>query len=413
VFHPCNAQAGGAILAREGAAAMTVPRLTNADLAELTDWRRALHRRPELSGEEMETAEAVTAMLQATRPDTVLTGLGGHGVAALYNSGQPGPRVLLRCELDGLPIEDLSALPHRSEIPGKGHLCGHDGHMTILAAMARLLGRQRPARGSVVLLFQPAEETGAGAARVVADPRFATLAPDYAFAIHNYPGMKLGHVGVVAGPAACASRGMRLRLTGRTAHASLPETGLSPGPALARLMQDMPGLSRGADLGDPDFARVTVCHARLGEAAFGIAPGEADLFVTLRSLTDAAMAGLVRRAEALAREAAADQGLALSIAYEDVFPTCVNDAEAAEIVRRACARAGMPHGPGLLPMRASEDVGHFGRDAKLAFLLLGAGERQPALHNPDYDFPDALIGAGVALLRAVLTDLAQPGSRTV
>ena len=342
------------------------------------------------------------AMLEATAPDRIVTGLGGHGVAAIYDSGRPGPRVMLRAELDGLPIEETGAQRHRSEIPGKGHLCGHDGHMTILAAMARLLGRQRPARGAVVLMFQPAEETGAGAAAVVADPRFAALAPDYAFAIHNYPGMPLGHVGVVAGPAACASRGMRLRLTGRTAHASLPDTGLSPGPALARLMQQMPGLSRGAAPSDADFALATLCHARLGEAAFGIAPGEAELLVTLRSLTDAGMAGLVDRAEALAREAAADQGLALSIAYEDVFPTCVNDAEGGGDRAPRLRARGVPHGPGLLPMRASEDFGHFGRDAKLAFLLLGAGEWQPALHNPDYDFPDALIGAGADLFSNIL-----------
>lgn len=387
---------------------MTRPRLTNADLAELTDFRRALHRRPELSGQETETARTVAAMLRATGPDRIVTGLGGHGVAALYDSGWPGPRVMLRAELDGLPIEETGAQPHRSDIPGKGHLCGHDGHMAILAAMARRLARQRPARGSVVLMFQPAEETGAGAAAVVADRRFAALAPDYAFALHNYPGMKLGHVGVVAGPAACASRGMRLRLTGRTAHASLPETGRSPGLALARLMQDLPGLSRGADVTDTDFALATVCHARLGEAAFGVAPGEAELFVTLRSLTDTGMTALVDRAEALAREAAAEQGLTLSITYEDVFPTCVNDPEAAEIVQRACRRIGVPHGPGLLPMRASEDFGHFGRDAKLAFLLLGAGERQPALHDPDYDFPDTLIAAAADLFTAVVDALEQP-----
>lgn len=384
---------------------MDIPRLTNADIADLTEWRRALHRRPELSGEEAETAQRVHDMLTATAPDRIVTGLGGHGVAALYDSGEPGPRVLLRCELDGLPIEELSDLPYRSEIAGRGHLCGHDGHMAMLAAMARLLGRQRPARGSVVLMFQPAEETGAGAARVVADPAFASLRPDFAFAIHNYPGMRLGHVGVVEGPASCASRGMRIRLSGRTAHASMPHTGLSPAPALARLIRAMPDLSRGTGLDDPAFTLSTVCHARLGEPAFGIAPGEAELFVTLRSLTDAAMSGLVKETEAMARQVAQTDGLELSLSYDDVFPACTNDPAAVAIVRRALRRVGLPHGPGLLPMRASEDFGHFGRGAKLAFLLLGSGEAQPALHNPDYDFPDDLIGVGARVLAAIVTEI--------
>ncbi|TBX19856.1 amidohydrolase [Nioella sediminis] len=380
-------------------------RLTNSDLADLTDWRRALHQRPEVSGEEAETARTVQAALTATGPDRIVTGLGGHGVAAFYDSGQPGPRVLLRCELDGLPIQELSDRPHRSQFDGKGHLCGHDGHMTMLAGIARLLGRQRPARGSVLLMFQPAEETGEGAARVVADPGFAAFRPDYAFAIHNFPGMPLGHVGVVDGPASCASRGMRVRLTGRTAHASQPETGVSPAPALARLMLDLPGLSRGADLTDPDFALVTVCHARLGEPAYGIAPGEAELYATLRSLTDPRMERLIRQAETMARDAAGD--LALSIDYHDIFPACTNTPVAAEIVRRAGARAGLPTGPGLLPMRPSEDFGHFGMatGAESAFILLGAGMDGPDLHNPDYDFPDDLIGLGAALLGEILREI--------
>lgn len=377
-------------------------RLTNSDLAELIDWRRALHQRPEVSGEEAETARAVHKMLEPTGPDRIVTGLGGHGVAALYDSGRPGPRVMLRCELDGLPIRELSDRPHRSRIDGKGHLCGHDGHMAILAGMARLLGRRRPARGSVLLMFQPAEETGEGAARVVADPGFADLRPDYAFAIHNFPGMPLGHAGVVDGPASCASRGMRVRLTGRTAHASQPETGQSPAPALARLMLDMPDLSHGADLSDPDFTLVTVCHARLGEPAFGIAPGEAEIYATLRSLTDAGMEALIARAEALTRDAAGDLGL--TIDYHDIFPACTNSAAAADIVRRAGARAGLPTGSGLLPMRPSEDFGRFGTatGAESAFILLGAGMDGPDLHNPDYDFPDDLIGSGTALFSAIV-----------
>ena len=110
------------------------------------------------------------SLLARTSPDTIVTGLGGHGVAAVYNGPEAGPRVLLSCELDGLPIEDLAKVPHRSVFKGKGHQCGHNGHMATMAAVATIMGKTRPATGSVALLFQPAEETGAGARAVLAVP---------------------------------------------------------------------------------------------------------------------------------------------------------------------------------------------------------------------------------------------------
>ena len=384
-------------------------RLTNSDIAELTEWRRDLHRHPELSGHESRTAATVAAMLRDTGPDRIVTGLGGHGVAAVYDSGRPGPRVLLRCELDGLPIEDLADVPHRSTIPGQGHQCGHDGHMAMLAAMARLLGRQRPPRGAVILMFQPAEEDGSGAQKVVGDPGFADLAPDFAFAIHNMPGIPRGHVAIVDGPVCCASRGMMLTLTGRTAHASMPETGVSPMAALARLMVDLTALGSppGTPTGAPDYTLVTITHSEMGAPAFGVAPGKARLFATLRSLTDARMSDLVRTAETLARKLAEAEGLRLEIGYRDIFVTCENDPGAAAIVRAALDDLGVPHGPGDLPMRASEDFGRFGRGASAALLMLGVGD-MPALHNPDYDFPDELIPQGAAILAAILTRIFQP-----
>ncbi len=370
-----------------------MPRLSAADLSELIAWRRDLHRTPEVSGEERQTAERVREMLAATRPDALLTGLGGHGVAAVYDGAAPGPSVLLRCELDALPIEDLAGMPWRSVVPGKGHLCGHDGHMAILAGMARLLGRARPQRGRVILLFQPAEEDGAGAARVIADPQFARIAPDYAFALHNMPGLPLGEAALTSGPVACASRGMRIGLTGRTAHASLPETGISPMPALSALMPGLTALG-GGTLGDEDFALVTVTHARMGAPAFGIAPGEAELFVTLRTLIDARMEALVEAAETLVRRTAQEHGLGVAIAYEDVFRHCENDHDATAHLAAALDAEAVTHTPAGQPMRASEDFGRFGDRAKVAMMLLGAGLNRPTLHNPDYDFPDELISVG-------------------
>jgi len=378
--------------------------LTNSDIADLTALRHELHRHPEISGAEHDTARRIAAALGPLAPDHLLTDLGGHGVAAIYEGAGDGPTVLFRCELDALPIPETGAAPHRSTVPGAGHLCGHDGHMAILMGLARLLARARPARGRVVLLFQPAEETGAGAAAVIADPRFETVSPNYAFALHNFPGLPLGHVSLIPGPVACASRGMEITLTGRFAHASQPETGTSPMTALAGLMPGLTALSHGT-LDAPGFTLATVTHARMGPPAFGIAPGEAVLHTTLRTLTDDRMAALVDGAETLVSEAAAEEGLGYDIAWHDIFGHSENHPEATRIIADALDALGLAHDGRGLPMRPSEDFGRFGHAARAAMLFVGAGEHHPALHNPDYDFPDDLIPSGVRIFHRIARDL--------
>lgn len=378
--------------------------LSNQDIADLVAFRRELHRFPEVSGEEEETAGRVVGFLDETRPDRVLRDLGGHGVAVVYDSGEPGPTVMFRAELDALPIEELSQAPHRSQVPGKSHMCGHDGHTTILAALGRRFGRRRPARGRVVLMFQPAEETGAGAAGVVTDPRYGEIAPDFVFSLHNLPGTPLGHVRLKDGVVNCASRGMRIVLGGKTAHSSMPETGTSPMRAISRLMPALAGLG-GGRFDDDAFAMVTVTHASMGEAVFGIAPGRGEVWATLRTRLDERMAGLVSTAESLARRIAADEGLTCDIDYHEIFVASMNDPKAVHLLRAALDAEKISHDEEELPMRASEDFGRFGQTAKSAMLFLGSGEHHPALHNPDYDFPDDLIPIGARIFLRVAREL--------
>lgn len=379
--------------------------LTNADIAELTDFRRALHRFPEVSGEEERTAATIRAALGPLKPDQIVTGLGGHGIAAVFNGLAPGETVLFRAELDALPIEELGNPPHRSTIPGKGHMCGHDGHMTILLALARLIARRRPARGRVILMFQPAEENGAGAAAVLADPRFAALKPDWAFALHNMPGLPLGHATLRAGTMMCASQGLRIHLTGKTAHASMPETGTSPVHAVARLIPALLSLGPGGAL-DERFRMVTITHARMGEPAFGISPGYAELWVKLRTREDGPMAALYAEAAALVRAEAARDGLAVDLATQDAFSATVNDAAAIARLTAALEALNIPHDDRNLPLRGSEDFGRFGEaGARMAMMFLGSGERHAQLHNPDFDFPDDLIAIGTGIFHKVMRDL--------
>jgi amidohydrolase len=378
--------------------------LTNQDIVELTAWRRQIHQHPEISNEEEMTAKAVISFLADTRPDSVLTGLGGHGVAVIYDSGKAGPTVLFRSELDALPIVELSGVPHASLVPGKSHMCGHDGHTAILAALGRQLGRQRPERGRVVLIFQPAEETGNGAAGVTNDSRYGEITPDFAFSLHNLPGVPFGEVRLKAGVVNCASRGMRVILDGKTAHSSMPETGISPMLAVSRLMPALPDLGRGT-FDDDDFSMVTVTHASMGEPVFGIAPGRAELWATLRTRRDENMADLCTAAENLAANIAAEHGLMHSIDYHEIFVASVNAPDAVDCLLRALDDEGIRHNEEALPMRASEDFGLFGKTAKSAMFFLGAGERHPALHNPDYDFPDDLIPIGARVFMRVARNI--------
>ena len=378
--------------------------LSNHDLVELTDIRHELHRFPEISGQEKDTARRICAHLEESRPDRILTDLGGHGVGAIFDSGNDGPSILIRSELDALPILEKTDVPYRSTIEGHGHLCGHDGHSTILLALARGLAKRRPGKGKVILLFQPAEETGAGAAAVIADRSFEDIRPDYAFSLHNLPGLPLGHVSLIEGPVNCASRGIKIKLTGKTAHASSPEHGVSPMRAISALMPALSTLGQGFPP-QPDFKMVTITHAMMGEAAFGIAPANAEIWATLRTLTDERMAELCAAAEELATRFAADNALAIDMSYADIFHHCENDPDAVAQLRMALDQEQVQYDGRGLPMRASEDFGRFGAVSKSAMFFLGAGTDHPNLHNPDYDFPDALIATGARIFMRAIRNL--------
>ena len=390
---------------------MTAPDQDPAASGELVALRRALHAAPETAFAEQRTARRIALALRAATPDEVVEGLGGTGVAAAWGRPAPGEStILVRAELDGLPVTERSGLPHASEAASRSHACGHDGHMTILVGLARALAGRRPRRGRVVLLFQPAEETGQGAARVLADPAFAPLFPDRAFALHNLPGFALGAVLVRPGPFASASCGLDVTLRGRSAHAGHPDQGRSPAGALAALIRSVPALpSQTVPYGRPALA--TVVGATLGGRAFGTSPGDATLQATLRAARDDDLAALLDRTEALARGVASAHGLAIEIARVEPFAATVNDPDAVRLVEAAAGDASLTVNAPDGPFPWSEDFGRIAAALPGALFGLGSGIDHPPLHAPDYDFPDALVPVGVRLLRA-LVDRALAPSRT-
>ena len=378
--------------------------LTNLDLMELTEFRRELHRHPELSGEEVETASKIAAELKALSPTRILTGLGGHGVAAVFDSGKDGPTVLFRAELDALPIEERNDIAWSSLIHGKSHVCGHDGHMTMLLALGRMISQQPVAQGRVILMFQPAEEDGSGAKAVVADPAYQEIQADWAFAIHIEPGRPFGYVSTCVGLINCASLGLKIKLNGKTAHAADPEDGVSPAQAIAELIPALDALGQGGSL-DDGFRLVTITHIKIGEPSFGVAPGEGEIFTTLRTAGDEGMESLETSARALANTAAEKFGLNVDFEVCDNFAASINDPDAYNVATTAMEAIDVAYGDAGVPMRASEDFGVFGWDAKAAMLCLGPGESYAALHNPDYDFPDDLIPIGCAIFERIARDL--------
>jgi len=375
---------------------------------DVRDLRRRLHRAAERSGEEKRTAEILRSELEPLGPDELVDGLGGHGIAAVFGGAQDGPTVLVRGDMDALPLPDDPSLEHASETPGTAHLCGHDGHMTIVVGVARRIAARRPERGRVVVLFQPAEETGAGAHAVIEDPAFAPLRPDFAIAQHNLPGQPLGAVVLRHEVFASASRGMIIDLHGRSAHAAEPQEGRTPVPAAAALSHALAALPQNATALH-ETGQVTVVGVEVGGPAFGTSPGDGRVMATLRAHEQGVIDRLAERATDVARGIAATFGLEASISWAEEFPSSPCDDELVDVVDRTARARGMQVVWRDHPYAWSEDFGHFTSRFRGVLFGLGSGVDQPALHGNGYDFPDALLEPGSDLLTDTVHAILDPG----
>ncbi len=372
--------------------------------------RHTLHRNAALSNEEAGTAAIIRDFLADYEPDELIEGVGGHGLLAVWRAPTAGPVVLLRAELDGLPIPETLALEYGSKTAGVAHKCGHDGHMAMVAGLAPRLAGGQFGRGTVVLMFQAAEETGEGARRMLDDPRFADYRPDWAFALHNLPGVPLGHVVLREGCFASASKGLMVELEGATAHAAEPHMGRSPALATAFLIQGFSALPQLTTRLD-EAGQVTVIHANLGSRAFGTSPGSARVAATLRTHQSDTMERLEKRCLELVNSAAEGFALSTEVSWHEEFPPTHNDPEAVEFVRRAALACRRPIETPSRPFAWSEDFGCVTGDYRGVLFGLGAGVGHPALHHPEYDFPDELLPVGIGLFDEVLRNAVQGEAR--
>jgi amidohydrolase len=363
---------------------------------DLAAFRRDLHAHPEISGEEKKTAKRVLTVLHELKPDELLTEVGGTGILATFGTDEQGPQVMVRCELDALPIQEVNDFAYTSTSKGVSHKCGHDGHMAMLTGLAEKLSADRPTKGRVHLLYQPAEENGAGAAAVLKDPRMKDRHFDLVLALHNLPGYPLGSAVVRKGAFTASVNSMVIALQGRTSHAAEPENGKNPALAVAELLTGALALQHNVPTED-GLRVVTVVHVNLGSEDYGISAGSAEVHLTVRCWTDAELEKLQQDIEALSRKLAKKHELGVDIRYCFTFKANRNDDAAAELVANAVRSTGRELIARDHPFKWGEDFGLFTAKYKGCMFGLGAGEDMPALHNPDYDFPDALIPHGVEL----------------
>jgi amidohydrolase len=292
---------------------------------------------------------------------------------------------------------------------GVSHKCGHDGHMAILLGLASLL-RQHPLHtGRVVLLFQPAEETGAGAWAVLQEPRFQELQPDFVFALHNMPGLPAKQVLVREQTFAAASVGLKVRLYGKESHAAEPENGHNPGEGMSELIQALNALARD-QAPFSDLSLLTVVHARLGEMAFGTNPGFATVMATLRAFQQEDLNKLKELTIESVKLVSFKYSLQHDLEWVEEFPATVNATEAVDYIKIAASGLGLDVKQAEQPVRWSEDFGHLTNRYTGALVGLGAGIDHPQLHHADYDFPDELIPVGAALFYRIAHTIMQDKS---
>jgi metal-dependent amidase/aminoacylase/carboxypeptidase family protein len=277
--------------------------------------------------------------------------------------------------------------------------------MAIVASLAELLHEAPPTHGSVVLLFQPAEETGAGARLVLDDPAFSEIRPDVALALHNVPGYPLGSVLLRDGVFASTARSLLVELGGRTSHAAEPGSCLSPTPALAEILSVWPTARHSVK----SRALVTVVHARLGEPALGTSPGNAIAIATLRAESNAVMELLAERCQYLAERIAEAHGLSARSEWLEEFPCTESDPSVNRAIERAALDAGLTVEHLTAPFAWTDDFGNFTEEITGAMFGLGSGEGTAPLHSPDYVFPDELIPVGAGLLRRVVDSASSTG----
>lgn len=366
----------------------------------LQQTRRHLHAHPEVSGQEVNTQKYILDFLAGHTKAEVIE-VGQTGVLATFAGDAEGRHLLIRGDIDALPIQEVNDFEHKSCTAGVSHKCGHDGHTTIILGLAMRLSEQPIARGRVSLLFQPAEENGKGSVAVLTDPAFAEWNFDYAFALHNLPGYPLHQVVVKEQEFTVNVKSLIVRLHGKTAHAAEPEKGHNPALVIAAILQYAEKLTHSIPA-DDDFFLITPIHVQMGELAYGISAGYAEVHLTIRSWSTALMEDRCKQLESFIRDSSLTASIRPEMEYLEEFHANINDPRAVSFIEQAAIELGLDIHTIDRPFKWGEDFGLFTQRYPGAMFGIGGGVDLPALHNPDYDYPDEITPTGIDIFHTTI-----------
>lgn len=387
---------------------MTISNRFGELASEAAGWRQEIHRNPEVQYDVQRTAGMVADLLRRFGCDEVVEGIGRTGVVGVIR-GRPGPRTIgLRADMDALPITEETRLPYASTVPGLMHACGHDGHTAMLLGAGRHLAETRDFDGSAVLIFQPAEEGGAGARAMVDDGMMERFAIDEVYGLHNMPGLPAGHFSTRPGPLMASSDTFDIEITGRGSHAAKPDEGIDPVLVAAHMVTALQSIvSRNVD--PLRCAVVSVTRIDAGRA-YNVIPQTCRLSGTCRALEAEIRDQLEKRLGEIAAHTARAFGASAIVNYSRGYPVVRNHGVATShcvAVAEDLAGAANVTADGV-PVMGGEDFAFMLEARPGAFMFIGNGD-SAGLHHPAYDFNDSIIPVGIGywtgLAEARLTTL--------
>lgn len=364
---------------------------------EFVGIRHQIHAFPELAFEELRTSDLVAERLQSWGYE-VHRGLGSTGVVGRLKKGQGSRSLGIRADMDALPIQEKTGLPYASTLSGKMHACGHDGHTAILLCAARYLAESVDYSGTLNLIFQPAEENEGGALRMVDDGLFEQFPCDEVYALHNTPGLPVGQIGVIAGPAMASFDRATVTLTGRSAHGAMPHHGIDVMQAAASIVLGLQSLvSREVDA--LKSAVITVGSIQAG-ATYNIVPESATIKIGIRALNPEVRNQIETRLRDFVSAQAQSYQLQADVLYERKYPVLVNHAAQTERAREVATQLlGADNVVTRGPVMGSEDFAYMLEHCPGSYVRLGNGLGQDGgcmVHNPLYDFNDKALPIGAA-----------------
>ncbi|MGR3803124.1 M20 aminoacylase family protein [Marinibacterium profundimaris] len=362
---------------------------------ELTEFRRDLHMNPELLYDVDRTAAKVAEALREAGVDEVHEGIGRTGVVGVIHgqSNTSGRMIGLRSDMDALPIEEATGKPWASQVPGKMHACGHDGHTAMLLGAARHLADSRAFDGTVIVIFQPAEEGGAGARAMIEDGLFTRWPCNEVYSMHNRPNLPVGQFTINSGPIMGSVDEMKITITGRGGHAARPDETIDPLPIAGALLQAVQTLTS-RNLDPIDSAVISLCTIHAGNA-FNVIPQDVTLTGTVRTLREEARDMIEERLGAMVENIAAAFGAQGRLEYTRHYPVTVNHERETELAARAAQEvAGVENVHLDMPQTlGGEDFSFMLNEVPGALINVGNGP-SAALHHPEYDFNDDVIAWG-------------------